>query len=197
MKLSKPCREWSRGRFRQGYGARYFQGRHMGAHRAAWIEAYGPIPAGLFVLHRCDNPPCYELSHLFLGTNADNSRDAIEKGRTARGRRHGSCKLSDNHVREIRRRRMAGEKVTDLATEYGVSIALISLIASGKKRAFLGREPYTPPPPDRTRQVHAELIRILYDSGYTQGALGVMFGISQPQISNIVNGRRRRISSWS
>ena len=52
-------------------------------HRKAWAEANGPIPEGLQVLHHCDNPRCYNVEHLFLGTQADNLRDMVAKGRSA------------------------------------------------------------------------------------------------------------------
>lgn len=56
------------------------------AHRVSWEIMYGPVPAGLHVLHRCDNPPCINTNHLFLGTRSDNMTDAGIKGR------HGNAK---------------------------------------------------------------------------------------------------------
>lgn len=64
-----------------GYGQVTISGRKEYVHRVAWELTNGPIPAGLQVLHRCDNPPCFEPDHLFLGTQADNIRDALAKGR--------------------------------------------------------------------------------------------------------------------
>jgi hypothetical protein len=78
------CWPWLLGRSGKGYGntVRQMHGaRVAGAHRIAWVIVNGPIPAGLFVCHACDNPPCCNPSHLWLGTNSDNLRDAVAKGR--------------------------------------------------------------------------------------------------------------------
>lgn len=79
------CWEWSGARYvpnRGGYGVLHREHRAIAAHRYAWMLAHGPIPAGLFVCHKCDNPPCFRLSHLFLGTQTDNMRDMSAKGRS-------------------------------------------------------------------------------------------------------------------
>jgi len=64
-----------------GYARATVNGVRDYAHRHAWRAAYGPIPDGLWVLHRCDNPPCVHPEHLFLGTTADNTHDMDAKGR--------------------------------------------------------------------------------------------------------------------
>jgi hypothetical protein len=62
-------------------------------HRQEWIKTNGPIPKGLLVLHRCDNPACYRLDHLFLGTQKDNMADCAAKGRATRPlERYTHCK---------------------------------------------------------------------------------------------------------
>lgn len=88
------CIEWSGARDRQGYGRRRYQGRNALAHRVAWTEAHGPIAEGLDVCHRCDNPACVNIDHLFLGTHQDNMRDCKTKGR---GRNQFSP--TNNHCR--------------------------------------------------------------------------------------------------
>ena len=67
--------------FSGGYGQSHFHGKRIGAHRAAYILTHGPIPDGMWVLHHCDNPPCVNPAHLFLGSTTDNMRDAARKGR--------------------------------------------------------------------------------------------------------------------
>lgn len=64
-----------------GYGRMTHKGRLQVAHRLSWEEVNGPIPAGLYALHKCDNPSCINPNHLFLGTYSDNIRDAWAKGR--------------------------------------------------------------------------------------------------------------------
>jgi HNH endonuclease len=71
---------------------------NISAHRASWEIYFGPIPDGLDVLHRCDVHNCVRPDHLFLGTQADNTHDMIEKGRAAYGSRHGGAKLDEETV---------------------------------------------------------------------------------------------------
>jgi len=102
-----PCREYPI-RNNNGYGRR---GRTL-IHRWVWEQVNGPIPTDMIVMHLCDNPPCYRLSHLRLGTRAENQQDMVNKGRKRGGRRTGDEKLcSKGHLLDeanTRRRRDGG-----------------------------------------------------------------------------------------
>lgn len=86
------CWEWTGCRNGDGYGEILRDRRPQKAHRIAWELTHGPIPGGSHVLHRCDNPPCCNQEHLWLGTPLDNARDKERKGRGnhAKGDAHGS-----------------------------------------------------------------------------------------------------------
>ena len=82
MSILDECWEWKGARVKGGYGNRGIGGgRSALTHRLAYEWVYGPIPAGMHVLHRCDNPPCCNPAHLFLGTERDNALDKCRKGR--------------------------------------------------------------------------------------------------------------------
>jgi hypothetical protein len=100
-----------------GYGIR--GGRR--AHRWAWEVVNGPIPDGLKVCHRCDNPPCVNPGHLFLGTPAENSRDMVLKGRSGRGERNSQATLTPEIVLAIRAARDSGAQYPRIAETFGVS----------------------------------------------------------------------------
>lgn len=105
-------------------------GKLAGVHVHAWTLTYGD-PGGRFVCHRCDNPPCCNPAHLFLGTPAENSADMAGKGRAKTGQRRRA--LTDEQVREIRRLYAEGGKSThELAPIYGVTAMTIWKVAAGK-----------------------------------------------------------------
>lgn len=121
-----------------GYGVQHVggrPGRTIYAHRLAYVLATGVDPLGKAVCHHCDNPPCCNPSHLFLGSIADNVRDMIAKGRKAvcrgggpRGEQVGGAKLNAAKVREIRARAAAGEGSGYLGKAYGVDSSSVRQI---------------------------------------------------------------------
>lgn len=109
------------------------------AHRLSWQLVNGPIPKGLAVLHKCDNPSCVNPQHLFLGTQTDNMRDASRKGRIRtpglRGAAHPNSKLTRDQAREIFLRARAGEVHGRIAADYGISRDNVCVIA--KRRSWV------------------------------------------------------------
>ncbi len=139
------CWEWQRGRTVAGYGTARFGGKQTVASRAVWALLYGPIREGAYICHHCDNPPCVNPAHLFLGTPSDNVQDMIRKGRMncvktdasrasarslmramrARQRRPLNARLTDEQVAAI----LADSRSQDaIAADYGVAQTTISLI---------------------------------------------------------------------
>ena len=107
-----------------GYGRVRVGGRRVFAHRWAWEKANGEIPAGLCVLHKCDNPACVNVAHLFLGTVSDNHRDM-----RAKGRQPYPVKLDAEKARWIRAR---PEGVSAMARALGVSRSTVQSVIRGE-----------------------------------------------------------------
>lgn len=125
------CLRWTAGKFSDGYGGFYLNGKSYKAHRIAWQFANGPIPDGLYCCHTCDNRWCVEPAHLWLGTQLDNVRDMVSKGRcnnTRPGLENGNAKLTNNDVRAIRKASAGGETYASIARRYPVCNTTIRYI---------------------------------------------------------------------
>lgn len=126
-----PCWIWLGSQLPDGYGRIHAWGRLWPAHQLAWRLTYGAIPAGLWGLHHCDTPPCVRPEHLFLGTNGDNMRDMVTKGRGVtprlQGEQHQSARLTEKDVRDILARPSSGRgHIVALAHEFKVSQSTVS-----------------------------------------------------------------------
>lgn len=128
-----PCWVWRGTTLRGGHGQIRWRGRNTLTHRLVWTLLRGPIPEGAICCHHCDNPPCVNPDHLFLGTNAGNAGDMVRKGRSAKGERISHAKLSASDVQAIRSRYAAGDCTQrQIAADYGVTHSVIGLIARGE-----------------------------------------------------------------
>lgn len=146
------CWPWTGSRKESGHGevgSGGRRGRILKAHRVAWELAYGPIPEGMKVCHKCDNPPCCNPTHLFLGTQADNMADMARKGRAnrtsrllgdahplrinphlaARGERVGGARLTEADVCLIL---SSNESQRALARRFGVSRRTVAFVQQRK-----------------------------------------------------------------
>jgi len=137
---SGDCWEW-RGRTNNArYGYLWLDGAQWLAHRAAWAAVNGPIPVGLYICHRCDNPLCVNPNHLFLGSPQENTQDSIAKGRSmghppAEARRKPRLRaLADDTVRAIRQATGTQEEI---AQRFNVSRPYVSELRSGKRKAHV------------------------------------------------------------
>lgn len=120
---ARACWEWRGYREQDEYGRITKDRKILLAHRLSWEIHNGPIPVGMAVCHRCDNPPCVNPAHLFLGSNQDNLHDRDAKGRTPRapGIRNGMAKLTDAIVVAMREDRGRGLTYDQLAAKYGIN----------------------------------------------------------------------------
>lgn len=133
------CWVWTRGCGRAGYGSFYDGERTVSTHRHSYTISVGPIPDGLYVLHRCDNPPCVNPAHLWVGTAGDNARDREAKGRGGNKGRTPSltarllcAKLTMSDIIEIQDALSAGETPTNISRRFGVHAVSVRRIRDRK-----------------------------------------------------------------
>ena len=208
------CWPWTAGSTQRGYGVLYARGSrdsHWLAHRYSYTLHNGAIPPGLCVCHSCDNPPCVNPAHLWVGTRRQNSQDMIDKGRNvlpaiSEGERSHFARLRRKQVIEIRRRAEAGETNSALAREFGVTRRTVDRVVNGQTWKHL---PGAPDPSLRHRgprlgqanrnaklsddQVLEVFRRAVAGEQYAE--LAYEFGVSKSLVWMIAN-RRVRARLW-
>lgn len=129
------CWNWLGGKDKDGYGFFYLEGKAIIASRFVYELLNGPIPKGLIICHRCDNPSCCNPNHIFAGTHSDNAHDAYNKGRRcAIGRKNGRAVLTEQDVLDIRSSIQNGTATTgQIAKQYRIGQPQVFRIIQHKR----------------------------------------------------------------
>ena len=132
------CWLWVGGVSGSGYGM-VPMGKHKRpyAHRISYEVHNGPIPAGMSVLHKCDNKRCVNPYHLFVGTQKDNMVDMVSKKRHMHGERTNTAKITEADVREIRALKEKGVTLSAIATQFGICFQQVSRIVRRERWAHV------------------------------------------------------------
>ena len=135
------CWKWHGSTVEDGYGVISYQGQQHRIHRLIYSIYKGALIPGMLICHTCDNPPCWNIDHIWQGTYSDNTQDMWAKnrqGKFKRGRKHGeSSKLFVNDIHEIRKLLDVKIPNTEIAKRFGVSGVMISRIKLRKAWAWL------------------------------------------------------------
>jgi len=206
VRKSKGCWEWIACRDKNGYGRFGFstEKSNVLAHRFAWELLRGPLPPEFILCHKCDNPACVRIGHLFPGTLLDNAHDAMRKGRLRKnsaiyrercpkGEAHWNSRLTLQDVRRIRKQYKPYKTTSRaLAVRFGISNRTVTAILEGKRWAWFTKG--NPVVKDARRKLTDNVvarIRHLHTLDVPQLKLAKRFGVWQSHISRIVNRKRR------
>lgn len=175
------CWTWTRRRDKNGYGIVSWKLKARRAHRMALQLSGVDIPNGMLVCHRCDNPPCCNPAHLFLGTAADNTRDMMSKGRNGDSRPKHPSRGDTHWTRQFPDRVLRGDRhplrKNPQLIKRGYKNPTVSVKNSGEGN---GRA--------KLRQSDLAEIKRLRETGMSQQAIGALFGVKQTAISRLLHG---------
>ena len=196
------CWEWIGARNDGGYGQKSVDGKLIYTHRITWSLLRGPIPKGKHVLHVCDNPPCCNPDHLFLGTHAENMADMSKKGRANNaghnGTRHGRSKLTAEMVRAIIRLYTADKTAWSqrrLARRFCVNQTAIARLLRGETYPGLNAGKITlHQPPRLTKDAVIEVVslRKADPALWSHSRLADRFGVHERTIGKLLQGKTHR-----
>lgn len=181
---NESCWLYLSGKDKDGYGRLTLDGKRIRAHRFAY-ELFNntKIPEGMIICHKCDNPPCCNPTHLFLGTHQDNIKDKVNKGRgwnpILYGEKNGNSKLTDIEREEIRKLRKQYPDITAgrISEIYNISRgALVTIIGYKFKQT--------------TEKERDEIYELYRTNKYTQKDIAKIYDITQPCVCRIVNNKR-------
>lgn len=171
--------------------------KYIPAHRASMIITHGSISPKMIILHSCHNRLCVNPSHLREGTHKENMEDMVSSGRSARGEKHGAFVTTNEQVCEIRKRRAAGEFITDIArnlnikssTAYKIALGYSMIHEPGERTRF-GRGIKGERNPGTTLK-REDVIRIrgMAREGLSNRVIGELYGVTVSSASAIVLGR--------
>ena len=139
VKTRDGCLEFTGSRTKEGYGRIKVKGRSILAHRMSWECRHGSVPEGRLILHKCDNPPCCNPNHLYLGEHQNNTDDRVKRGRSVnlKGSDHGLSHLHEFEVLDICDRLDKGDTLQTISTYYKVSRSCIQNISKGRSWNWL------------------------------------------------------------
>lgn len=191
------CWEWVGSRATTGYGILRVNYKPYLAHRLMW-QFYNEtaIPEKGVICHRCDNPPCCNPAHLFLGTQADNIKDAAKKGRMPKGERHFNAAITEDDVRQIRYFGYTNMTKRAIGKKFGISRQATTDILLKHTWGHVDPE-WQPPASKKKGQEHpfAKLteddvreIRKLSENGLSQRKIAAQFDVSRGTIEPILRG---------
>lgn len=194
------CWLWNAAKNKLGYGLFWLNGA-QGAHRVSYTLAFGPIPSGMDVRHKCDTPSCVNPNHLELGSQADNNQDMVLRRRHARKERHGFAKLTQEDVDAIKLWRTEFGPGT-LSVVFGVSKRHIQSICANEywrpddvpARLSSGRGPKRGQENWSAKLTWQQVcqIRALASVGWTYRKIAAQFAVGDRQVSRIVRFESRK-----